>query len=148
LSGQLERRSAFETAIAGPRRTASMDTRRRGARRLLPAGAAAILAVGMLSVGSPVLATGQVPVVLGSAATFAVLAGTPAVTNSGSTVIGGNLGVHPAFRVTGFPPGVVNGETHPGDASAEQARSISSPRTTMRRVGRRPSSWPTGCSAA
>jgi hypothetical protein len=122
LSGQLERRSAFETAIADPRRTASMDTQRRGARRLLAAGAAAILAVGMLAGGSPVLAGGQVPVGLGSAATFAVLAGKPGVTNSGSTVLGGDLGVHPTARVTGFPPGLVNGETHPGDASAQQAQ--------------------------
>ena len=99
-----------------------MDTQRSGARRLLPAGAVAILAVGMLAGGSPVLAAGQVPVGLGSAATYAVLAGAPAVTNSGSTVIGGDLGVHPANRVTGFPPGLVNGETHPGDASAKQAK--------------------------
>jgi hypothetical protein len=122
LSGQLERRSAFETAIAGPRRTATMNTQRRAATRLLPAGAAAILAVGMLAGGSPVLAAGQMPVGLGSAATFAVLAGAPAVTNSGSTVIGGDLGLHPASRVTGFPPGLVNGETHPGDAAAQQAK--------------------------
>ena len=99
-----------------------MNTQRRGAGRLLPAGAAAILAVGMLAAGSPVLAAGQVPVGLGAAATFAVLAGAPAVTNSGSTVIGGNLGVHPAARVMGFPPGLVNGETHAGDASAQQAK--------------------------
>jgi hypothetical protein len=99
-----------------------MNTQRRGARRLLPAGAAAILAVGMLTGGSPVLAAGQVPVGLGSAATFAVLAGKPGVTNSGSTVIGGNLGVHPGSRVTGFPPGLVNGETHPGDAAAQGAK--------------------------
>ena len=99
-----------------------MNTQRRGARRLLPAGAVAILAVGMLAGGSPVLAAGQVPVGLGSAATFAVLAGAPAVTNSGSTVIGGDLGVHPANRVTGFPPGLVNGETQRGDASAQQAK--------------------------
>jgi hypothetical protein len=99
-----------------------MDTQRRGARRLLAAGAAAILSVGILAGGSPVLAAGQVPVGLGSAATFAVLAGKPGVANSGSTVLGGNLGVHPAARVTGFPPGLVNGATHPGDASAQQAK--------------------------
>jgi hypothetical protein len=76
----------------------------------------------MLAGGSPVLAAGQVPVGLGSAATFAVLAGKPGVTNSGSTVIGGNLGVHPGSRVTGFPPGLVNGETHPSDAAAQGAK--------------------------
>lgn len=99
-----------------------MNTQRRGAGRLLPAGAAAILAVGVLAAGSPVLAAGQGPVGLGSAATFAVLAGKPAVTNSGSTVIAGDVGVHPAARITGFPPGLVNGETHAGDASAQQAK--------------------------
>src|SRR6185436_8262898 len=61
------------------------------------------------------------PVVLGTAATFAVLAGST-VTSSGATTVNGDLGVSPGTAVTGFPPGLVNGTTHAGDAAAAQAQ--------------------------
>ena len=45
-----------------------------------------------------------------------------AVTNTGSTVVTGNLGVWPGQSVTGFPPGiVVNGNIYAGGAIARQA---------------------------
>jgi ice-binding like protein len=59
---------------------------------------------------------------LGTAGPFAVL-GASTVTNTGPSVINGNLGVSPGSAVTGFPPGIVNGTIHAADAAAAQAQS-------------------------
>ena len=59
---------------------------------------------------------------LGTEQDFAVLAGST-VTNTGSSVITGNLGVNPGSAVTGFPPGLVAGGTiHAADAQSLQAQ--------------------------
>jgi hypothetical protein len=63
----------------------------------------------------------QIP--LGTAQNFAVLGGST-VTNTGPSVITGNLGVSPGSAVTGFPPGTVTGGSiHAADAVAGQAQS-------------------------
>src|SRR5579859_6172504 len=51
---------------------------------------------------------------LGTATSFAILAATT-VTNSGNSVVTGDLGVSPGTAVTGFaPPGTLNGTQHTG----------------------------------
>lgn len=61
---------------------------------------------------------------LGTAQSFAVL-GASAVTNTGSSVVSGDLGISPngASSVTGFPPGIIAGTTHYADGVALQAQS-------------------------
>ena len=58
---------------------------------------------------------------LGTASAFAVLAAST-VTNTGPSVVTGDLGVYSGTAVTGFLPGVVIGGTHAGDAAAQQAQ--------------------------
>ena len=58
---------------------------------------------------------------LGTALNFAVLAGST-ITNTGPTVITGNLGLDPGSAVTGFPPGSVTAAEHISDAVALQAK--------------------------
>ena len=79
--------------------------------------------IALLGATALVAATGPTTVGLGTAAPFAVLAGTPKVTSTGATVINGNVGISPAAAVTGFPPGIVHGTTHKADAVALQAQS-------------------------
>src|ERR1700720_4539693 len=91
--------------------------RRRGYAWLAvgPVGAGGAIALFIAS--QPALAE-TAPVGLGTAGSFAVLAGTT-VTNTGPSTISGDLGVSPGTAVTGFPPGTVTGGAiHAGDAVA------------------------------
>ncbi len=64
-------------------------------------------------------ACSQAPIVLGAASGFAVLAGST-VTNTGLTMIQGDMGVSPGTAIAGFPPGVIVGAIHAGDPTAAQ----------------------------
>ncbi len=80
----------------------------------------------LAGIGFAALLYGAAPVsaqTLGTAANFGVLAGST-VTNTGASVISGNLGVSPGTAVTGFPPGIVTppGTIHSADAAAAQAQ--------------------------
>lgn len=66
------------------------------------------------------LSTPQVVLDLGTAANFAVLAGST-VTSTGATALTGDLGVSPGTAITGFPPGTMTGTRHSGDATAATA---------------------------
>lgn len=52
---------------------------------------------------------------------FSVLAGST-VTNTGSTVVSGDVGVAPGTAVTGFPPGLASGAIHKADGAAAKAQ--------------------------
>ena len=58
---------------------------------------------------------------LGSAQRFAVMGGST-VTNANATTVTGHLGVSPGTAVTGFPPGILRGTLHAGDAVALKAQ--------------------------
>jgi hypothetical protein len=78
-----------------------------------------VLAAGVAFACVPAVA--QAAVGLGTAAPFAVLAAST-VTNTGPSVLNGDLGVSPGTAITGFPPGIVNGTVHAADAVAGQAQ--------------------------
>jgi len=81
----------------------------------------AVVVVGSFAAAPAALAQATAPP-LGTAQGFAVL-GHSTVTNTGPTVITGNLGVSPGTAVTGFPPGtVVGGTTYAADAASLQAQ--------------------------
>lgn len=53
---------------------------------------------------------------LGNAQSYGVLGG-QTVTNTGPTIVNGDLGVSPGTAVTGFPPGIVYGTIYTADAA-------------------------------
>jgi hypothetical protein len=66
-------------------------------------------------------ASAAINIDLGAADAFAVL-GASTITNTGLSVVTGNLGVAPGSSITGFPAGIVNGTIHSADAVALQAK--------------------------
>ena len=72
----------------------------------------------LAALGVHSLASAQVT--LGTAAAFGALAGST-VTNTGPSVVTGDLGVSAGTSVTGFPPGILHGTMHIMDGVALQA---------------------------
>ena len=93
----------------------------RHAYRSAPTPFALAVAIALVLASSSQAATS---VGLGTGDSFAVLAGA-GVTNTGPSVVNGDLGTSPTESVTGFggmPNGTVNGTIHQADALADQAK--------------------------
>lgn len=69
----------------------------------------------------PIQTIVQNTVSLAGASNFAALSGS-AITNTGATIITGDLGLSPGSSIGGFPPGILNGTLHNNDAVASQAK--------------------------
>lgn len=82
------------------------------------ASLATVLALSFSGLNSAQAATS---VDLGTADNFAILGGST-VTNTGSSVITGDLGLSPGTSVTGFPPGTISGTEEIANAVAVQAK--------------------------
>ena len=82
----------------------------------------AVALSGALTVGASVALAADQPL-MGTAANYAVM-GATAITNTGPTVINGNLAISPngSTSVTGFLPGVVNGTMDMGNSNASDAQ--------------------------
>lgn len=78
----------------------------------------AVALAGALAFSSTIALAAEQPT-MGTAANYAVM-GATAITNTGPTVINGNMAISPGgpSSVTGFPPGVVTGEVDAANADA------------------------------
>lgn len=82
-----------------------------------------VVSVAALTLGASglIIARATTTVNLGAADNFVVLAGST-ITNTGSSVLNGDLGLNPGTSVTGFPAGIVNGTQHVADANSLSAQ--------------------------
>jgi hypothetical protein len=102
------------------RRSSSSAPRSRlRARRWAPLVLAVTTALALL--GASTAGAAQAPVGLGTATSFAVLAGA-GITNTGATTITGDVGTFPTTSETGFGTIVQTGVDHAGDAVTQQAK--------------------------
>ena len=82
-------------------------------------GGALVLSSGVVE--APLASAAQATVNLGLATPFAVLAGST-VTNTGPSVLNGDLGLSPGSAVTGFPLGTFTGTEYVADTTAADAQ--------------------------
>ncbi len=81
----------------------------------------AVVAASFLALSASVVQAAPA-VGLGTSGAYALLAG-QAITNTGPSVISGNIGTNPGAAISGFPPGVItDGVIHAADAPALQAQ--------------------------
>jgi type VI secretion system secreted protein VgrG len=112
--------STEEEAMPSHRIVSTLVGAAKRPRRIAPwIGPLAVIAgVAVLFPGVTHAAT---PVGLGTAESFAVLAGS-GITNTGPTTITGDVGSYPLLTQTGFGSVTLNGTNHGGDAVTQQAK--------------------------
>lgn len=95
---------------------------RRAVTTRVVGAALATLCIGLVAV-LPIApaSAAQAPIELGTAGSFAVLAGS-GITNTGPTTITGDVGTHPTPTMTGFGTVTLVGSTHAADAVALRAK--------------------------
>lgn len=89
-------------------------------------GRVAIIGVSSLGLASILLATSSpafaaTTLNLGTAGTYAIIAGST-ITNTGSSVIHGDIGLSPGTSITGFPPGIASGTINKANAASLAAQ--------------------------
>lgn len=102
--------------VVRPRHALAALSVARPARRSLGLVSLALLLAAVLATSAQAASVG-----LGTTDSFSVLGGST-VTNTGPSVLAGDLGLSPGTAVTGFPPGTVAGTIHANDAVARQAQ--------------------------
>jgi uncharacterized protein with beta-barrel porin domain len=110
--------NTFKTIVAGTVLNAAHAAERLWQRRVRLALAFAAFAAVPLAIIGPASAQ---PAPYGPPFSFAVLAGTT-ITNTGPSVISGDIGVSPGVAVVGFPPGTVLGTIHAANAVSAQGQ--------------------------
>ncbi|MDE3082947.1 MAG: DUF3494 domain-containing protein [Acidobacteriota bacterium] len=115
-------RSAIANARPARESSAHGRGRRRRTSSLFGAGAAGVVSAMLLGLSAGPASAATVTVNLGGASTYAVLAGST-ITNTGSSVVSGDIGLSPGTSITGFPPGVQSsGTTNVNNALALAAQ--------------------------
>lgn len=100
----------------------TMKTPVDAAKARLSARIAVAIAIGLLAMGQTAFAAGPAAPGLGTAGSFAVLAGA-GITNTGPTTIKGDVGSYPTTTQTGFGSVTLSGGTnHAGDAVTQGAK--------------------------
>jgi len=115
-----------EIAAQPPRKSRDILRAPRFRRLGVRSGAALAVAFATLAAGlwaSPIAGAATATINLATASSYAVLAGST-ITNTGASVISGDIGLSPGTAVVGFPPGVQSsGTTQVADAQAGVAQS-------------------------